>query len=312
MALGIKNTTPAQQGKLLGRVVEWPWALLALWLVASVLFLGRALAGRFERPLPMLVLLAVAAVIALITVAVRLLLRGSWVNSVILPRTTPDWLAQFMPSLAAIILAVGFTVAGAPPTGLVFLWIIVAAEIFFGAAGPWTWPLLQRRRWRAKEDRGAVVPERPRGTLNDSPTVPAAHETNSTSVTDRVSSGHDSDSGAQEEPNDELPWLWHEATALQELRYMSLPEQGICVAGSQRVTIPAAQQTSVVHTVFYPPFSDVPEISIELQEPYTVTIKPAQILPQGVRWEIRAEQTSDQPREVQWAFSAVCAKDPRG
>lgn len=104
---------------------------------------------------------------------------------------------------------------------------------------------------------------------------------------------------------DELPWLWHEATALQELRYMTLPEQGLCVAGSQRVTLPAAQQTAVVHTVFHPPFAAPPIVTVELQEPDAVSIKAAQILPHGIRWELRAEQPNDQPREVQWAFSAA-------
>ncbi len=113
-------------------------------------------------------------------------------------------------------------------------------------------------------------------------------------------------------PNAELPWLWQEDTALQELRYMTLPETGLCVAGSQRVLLSAAQPTAVVHTVFHPPFAAQPLITIELQEPESVAIKAAQILPQGVRWELRAEQPSDKPREVRWAFTATCTSDPSG
>ena len=297
------GTTPtstfAQRGNSLGGFVAWRWGLLAVWLAASALFLGRAIAGRFPQTLPSLGLIVVAIVCMLITIELRALLRGSWYASVTAPRSSTEWLGQFLPTLGAIFLATGLTVAGAHPTGLTLLWVLIAAEAVFGAGGPWTF--LRIRRWfvLVQADRGTVILDHPRGLLHEMTLAePVARE---------VDSNQDESAAT-----DELPWLWQEATALQELRYISLPEQGLCVAGAQRMTLPAAQQSAVVHTVFHPPFAAAPVVTLEMQEPDTVAIKAAQILPHGIRWELRAEQSDEHPREVQWAFSACCARDLRG
>jgi hypothetical protein len=285
--------------------------LLALWLATSALFLGRAIAGHFERPLPSLGLIAVAMVIVGIAVGIRALLRGSLTNCMVGPRTSREWLAQVLPSLAVIFLAVGFTVAGAYVTGVVFLWIFVAAEGLFGAAGPWTLALLQRWFGTERTDRGTIVLDHPRGVIKQETLAkPVKHELQDEVLLEPVAYALENDTDQETETNDELPWLWQDTTALQELRYMTLPEGGLCVAGSQRVSLPATQQTTVVHTVFYPPFAAAPVITIELQEPETVAIKTAQVLTHGVRWELRMEQASDHAREVRWAFNATCTSDP--
>lgn len=296
MSSGIPSTTPiAQRGISLGDFVAWRWAMLALWLAASSLFLGRAIAGHFSRPLSSLGLTAFAVIASVIVLELRTLLRGRWPASITAPRTSTEWLAQLLPTLGAIFLAVGFTVAGAHPTGLVLLWILVAAEALSGTGGPWTLPRIHR--WFVRDDAPGphfVHPQPPDDPL----------ESKSTALAEPVAREAVSDDD-ESEATDGLPWLWQEATALQEFRYMTLPEQGLCVAGSQRVTLPAAQQTVVVHTVFHPPFAATPLVTLEMQEPDRVTIKAAQILPHGIRWELRAEQPADQPREVQWAFSAA-------
>jgi len=316
MAIGIKKSSTTQRGNPLGRVVEWRWGLLTLWLGASALFLGRAIAGRFDRPLSSVGLIAVVMVVVVLTLAIRSLLRGSMANSIALPQTAGDWFAQALPTLAAIFLAVGFTVAGAHVTGLVFLWILVAAEVLLGAAGPWTLALLQRWLGRSEEDRGTIVLDHPRGTINDAAPAPSMVQEQQAAQIKPLIAELTNDLDEETGSNEELPWLWQDDTALQELRYMTLPEIGMCVAGSQRALLAAAQLTAVVHTVFYPPFAAPPLITIELQEPETVAIKAAQILPQGVRWELRAEQLSDKPREVRWAFTATSKEevdpDPSG
>ena len=115
------------------------------------------------------------------------------------------------------------------------------------------------------------------------------------------------------EMNDELPWLWQEPAARQELRYLVLDDVGTVVTGSQRATLPAGQLTAIVHTVFHPPFDAVPEVTIDMQEPDGVTIKAAQVLPHGIRWELRGD-AAENSRDVQWAFSASATtiRDPRG
>lgn len=291
---GRTPTTPtfAQRGNSLGDFVAWRWGLLALWLAASSLFLGRAIAGRFPQPLSSLGLIAVAVVMLTLTTELRVLLRGSWNASITAPRSRTEWLTQFLPTFGAILLACGFTVAGAHPTGLVLLWILIAAEALFGAGEPWT--MLRVRRWlvRDQADRGTIILDHPRRLIQE--------QTLAEPVVPEIVSNED-----ESAIDDELPWLWQETTALQELRYMTLPEQGSCVAGSQRMTLPAAQQSAVVHTVFHPPFAAAPIVTLEMQEPDTVTIKAAQILPHGIRWELKAEQPADVPCNVQWAFSAV-------
>ncbi len=139
MAIGIKNSSTTQRGNPLGRVVEWRWGLLTLWLGASALFLGRAIAGRFDRPLSSVGLIAVVMVVVVLTLAIRSLLRGSIANGMALPQTAGDWFAQSLPTLAAIFLAVGFTVAGPHVTGLVFLWSLVQRKYCWGLPGLGRW-----------------------------------------------------------------------------------------------------------------------------------------------------------------------------
>ena len=154
MAIGTKSSAaPAQRGNSLGRVVEWRWALLSLWLAGTVLFLVRAIAGYFLRPLSSLGLIAVAVVAVIIAIELRIALRGGWQAMNTPPDSTATWLAQLLPSLGLIFLATGFTVAGAHPTGLTIMWVLVAAELAFGAAGPWTMPMIQRWLTRSKVDR---------------------------------------------------------------------------------------------------------------------------------------------------------------
>lgn len=299
------DTTPtfAQRGNSLGDFVAWRWGMLALWLAASAIFLGRAIAGRFPRALPSLGLIAVAIIVVTLTLGLRALLRGTWIATITVPQSTTAWLAQFLPTVGAILFAVGFTVAGAYATGLSLLWVIVASEVLFGVAGPWTVPRFRRWLGLDREDRGTVIIDHPR-KLNPKQTLAEPEAPKSASLTDPVLR-ETAPNDDEPEDDDELPWLWQEATALQELRYISLPEAGLCVIGSQRLTLPSAQQTAAVHTVFHPPFADAPVVTLEMQEPETVTIKAAQILPHGIRWELRAEQPAEDAREVQWAFSAA-------
>jgi len=308
MAIGTKSSaTAAQQGNSLGRVVEWRWGLLSLWLAGTSLFLARAIACRFPRPLSSLGLIAVGVVAIILAIGLRILLRGRWQASATAPKSRLDWLAQLLPTLGLVLLVTGFTVAGSYPTGLVLLWVLAAGEAAFGAGGPWTLPLVRRWFVRGQAAAGTVIVDQPR-SLNRKEAL-ALSET----LAEPVARGVVAES-AEPATADELPWLWQESTALQELRYMTLPEQGLCVAGSQRFLLPAAQTVAVVHTVLHPPFDAVPTVTLEMQEPDTVAIKAAQILPHGIRWELRAEQPADHPREVQWAFSAssTTTRDPRG
>jgi hypothetical protein len=297
------TSTFAQRGNSLGDFVAWRWFMLALWLVASALFLGRAIAGRFPDALPSLGLIAVASIGVLITIGLRALLRGDWRASVATPRSASDWCGQLLPSLGNVLLATGFSVAGAYATGLSLLWVIVAVELFCSATGPWTQPQIRRLFGLGQADHGTVLVEDSRGLIPEQklaePMAPQSAALGDSVVRETFS---DDDESAE---HDELPWLWQEATALQELRYISLPEAGLCVTGSQRLTLPAAQHTAVVHTVFYPPFAAAPAVTLEMHEPDTVTIKAAQILPHGIRWELKSEQGAEGACEVQWAFSAI-------
>ncbi len=232
-----------------------------------------------------------------------------------IPLMPTEWFAQLLPTLGMILLAIGFSVAGAYPTGLVLLWVIVAGETLFGAGGPWTIPLIRRLLRIDQPDSGTTLLDYPRGKI-DAETLaePVAPGRSTETLAESVALVKDQEPSAEEaELDEELPWLWQDATALQELRYMTLPESGLCIAGSQRVTLPAAQQIAVVHTVFHPPFDTVPTVTIEMEQPETVTIKAAQVLPHGIRWELRTASMLEKSQQVQWAFIATTtAADPRG
>lgn len=294
---------------MLGRFVDWRWLLLALWLFGSSLFFGRAVSGRFVRPLPSYGLIALAVIAVIIALELRMLLRGSWRACQRLPSSRGDWFALLLPTLGVVLLATGLTVAGAYPTGLVLLWVLVAMEAIFGAGGPWLLPRVQQGFGRPQADYSPALRESKRGTTAEKPwQEPTAREDTTLKQPESVNLICRE---TESESNDELPWLWQEATALQELRYMTLPEQGLCVAGSQRVMISPTQTVAVVHTVFHPPFDAAPLVTLEMQQPDAITIKAAQVLPHGIRWELRAQQPTEQAREIQWAFTASSAANLR-
>jgi hypothetical protein len=314
MAIGINNTTPTQRGFSLGRVVEWRWGLLTLWLTGTAIFLARALAGFFTHPLTSLSLSSVGLVSVIVAMELRSLLRGNYQASSTLPQSPNAWLAQLLPSSGVLLLAMGFSVAGAHLTGLVVFWTLVAAEILFGAARPWTLPLLRQLMRRDHTAYGKKVLEHPQKTVEpEPPPKPLAlvHASLERAMPANLVTADLEAAGTEPDFDAEFPWLWHEATALQELRHMTLPDSGLCVTGSQRHTLLATQQIAVVHTVFHPPFDAVPTVTIEMQEPEDVTIKAAQILPHGIRWELRVVSPLEEAQQVQWAYIAATPQVPK-
>ncbi len=77
------------------------------------------------------------------------------------------------------------------------------------------------------------------------------------------------------------------------------------VHGWMRVEFGPGQRTANVHLAFCPPFARAPHVSVEQSDGPEVRIKTAQVLPFGVRFDLKLQRSADAPGRVILRFSAV-------
>jgi hypothetical protein len=66
----------------------------------------------------------------------------------------------------------------------------------------------------------------------------------------------------------------------------------------------AGQRTGSIHVAFCPPFAAVPEVEVEQIDGPEARIKTAQLLPYGVRLDLKLAAASEEPTSVLLQFSA--------
>ncbi|MDX1961941.1 MAG: hypothetical protein SFX18_02230 [Pirellulales bacterium] len=273
---------------------RWAWGLLAAWLGLACLLWLRRIAGAFSTPLTWREYLLLALLWPLCSVGLRLGLRG-WTNSIPLPGKDRALAAQLLPSVGLALLGAAVTY-GTSALGITLLWVAIGSEILLGAAGPWTLPWLSRRPLVQRIRRRILdlTPE------TASPLVNSAHE---------ITAGTESTEYPQvteqilEIADDERPWLWSEPAATQEQRRLRLENGQEVIVGSVRVILDATQELAWAHVAFCPPLCTVAEVEIEMQEPAAAKIKTAQVLPQGIRFEVKLPLAAT-TREVVWSYAA--------
>ena len=85
---------------------------------------------------------------------------------------------------------------------------------------------------------------------------------------------------------------------------------GEAVAGTLRADFRAGERTVYAHIGFCPPLAQTPQIEFEQTDGPEATIKLAQVLPHGARFDVRLQRASDETVRVELAFHAV-GKEPQ-
>jgi hypothetical protein len=90
----------------------------------------------------------------------------------------------------------------------------------------------------------------------------------------------------------------------QQLTRSTTAQGGEVLCGTLRLDLAAGQRTGNLHVAFCPPFAGTPEIAAQQVDGPEARIKIAQLLPYGVRMDIKLVGPSDEPAGVLVQFTA--------
>ncbi len=197
--------------------------------------------------------------------------------------------------LSLIVLAASMTLPGSSPVDIGAMWVIL-----FISEG-WAW--LRRWRFVSPFSPPSFSPRRPRRAffqprraLNLPPETagaaanlpawpPGAKKTEATApeATDIVARF------------DELPLP---ADVEQQLQRTVDAQGDVVISGRIQQKFVPNQRTAAVHIAFCPPLAAVPEVKVEQVDGTEATVKIAEVLPLGVRIEVRLRRAAKEPQHV--------------
>jgi hypothetical protein len=242
------------------------FSLLAL---GGVVILARRLSGSLAAPLSFGTLLACACLLA----AAALLFRAMFQPPAWARQRWGEYLFCALPSGVLLLWAIGLSAPGTGG-GSIALWGVLLLE------EGWSWGQLRRRTPVALPmlARPSHLAELPR---------PVAAELGQ-AVTDLESLDEEND------PD--------EAICQQVVRRRE-PDGSETIAGWLRAAVPAAARHATAHVAICPPFEGLPECFAEQMDGPPAQIKVAQVLPHGVRFEIKLDEPSAVASDVLVEFS---------
>jgi hypothetical protein len=273
------------------RLAYWFSFLLAATLaLCAFLILGRRLAGALHEPLSLIPIAAAAAIAALLAAGSRLPL------SAILGANR--WAALSMGWLPAVLLAIfvgALSVPGTSAAALAIAWSIVAVE-----------ELLAWRRFRIVARR-RVVPAAPRslqGTLDQLLTEPLEPRPRSPLAVSRVAALPAAAPPPLTPPTLAPPSAAFSSEVVQQSTRSRLANGTDRLSGWLQMSLATGERNATAHIAFCPPFFETPRISLRQTAGPAGRIRAVQILPHGVRLELKLDFSPRQPQRVPVEFVA--------
>ena len=275
------------------RIDGIPWASLGRWaagaalgllICAALVIVQRRLAGALENPLDAAALLCTG----LLAVTAAGGIRVGWhFQPAKRVAARADWTVMLSTSAALIAFGAALCTAGTPIVGPAVFWTLLAAEEGWAwywfvsrRVGPIPWPVLHVPRWNRPPK---PAPQAARGgpALHAPRRPVAAGEIPSEDVTQQLMRSRAAD-GTEE------------------------------LSGWLRPAFAAGQRTGSIHVAFCPPFAGTPELAVEQIGGPEARIKTAQLLPYGVRLDLKLAAAADQPTTVLLQFSARTTREKTG
>ncbi len=282
--------------------------LLPLLGLAGGMFVWRRLAGALHEPLDAWSLATTAVVLATSSGAVRVLGRGYWGRDA----SSRPWLAALiLLGPTAAIAAAGFSlsVPGTSFAGLAVLWGVLAMGELAGLVfGSFAACLPGWKTCSIREDEHAVVncdvyePVASPSTVDRRLRFDAAHEPSAPAVEQAPPLETDAGLNASLDAAtfDETP----DQQLTQQIVRMQAPDGTETMSGRVRASFLPGQRTASVHLAFCPPFSSVPTVEVEQVDGPPGRIKTVQLLPYGVRFDLKLFKDAEEPLGVLLQFSA--------
>ena len=179
------------------------------------------------------------------------------------------WGILLLPGICLIMLGIAVSSPEVSPTAFVLTWLIICAEEGFQ---------LYRQRanlrwpWRSRPAQRAVSNHRPPDTAVEQ----LAAEDLAANVTQSIVRTRDDDAEA--------------------------------ISGTLRADFQTGERTVYTHIAFCPPLAGLPQIEVEQTDGPDATIKVAQILSHGARFDVRLHSAPNEPTQVELAFHAFAAE----
>ena len=259
-------------------------AALGLLICAALVIAQRRLAGALENPLDVAALLSTGLLAVTAAGGIRVGWHCQPAKSV---AARADWTVMLSTSAALIALATALCTAGTQIAGLAVFWTLLAAEEGWAwywfvshRVGPIPWPVLHVLRW-------------------DRPQKPAPHAA-------RV--GPAWHAPRRPVAADEIP----SEDVTQQLMRSRAADGAEELSGWLRPAFAAGQRTGSIHVAFCPPFAGAPELVVEQIGGPEARIKTAQLLPYGVRLDLKLNAAGEQAASVLLQFSAQAGARGKG
>jgi hypothetical protein len=250
--------------------------LLGLLGAAALVMVTRRLAGALPYPLDPAPLLAVGASVVIAVFAIRL----GWPAHPSAGSTSwTTWLAMIGTSLAAMVFAASVCARGTHVVALLAFWTLLVLE------EGWAWQRILRRPTRDAPRRIWRLWRR------DRPSMPARHAARASAAVPTAQLPKSSD----ELPPDDV---------VQHLIRSRAKDGSDTLAGFARIAFAPGQRTGSIHVAFCPPFARTPELSLEQRDGPDARIKTAQLLPYGVRLDLKLAAEAEQRISVLLQFEA--------
>lgn len=250
-------------------------AVFAMLVAAAATVVFRRLAGALVEPLQPAALLIAGALIAGATAVVRV----GW------SRTKPRdcWMMMGITSLAAMSLFAALCLPGTSSA------MIAAAGLMLAAEESCFWFRAIRR---ARNRRPVAVDVESQESVGVDMTDRGASD----SENPLTESNYDETLGFETMPGNEVT---------QQIIRARTAEGGEIVTGRLRACFSAGQRTGSVHLAFCPPLDSTPRVEIEQLEGPSARIKTAQVLPYGIRLDVKLASACDKPMDILMQLSAI-------
>ena len=250
---------------------------MALLTGVAVLLVARRASGALVTPLSVEGLLGAAVLLTLAAATIQHLGR--------LAQPRPSDSAGFrimilLPLLPALAAAISLSVPATPAGTLAVFWCLLVAALSCST----------------------LVVLRPAG---------GSHSSDSVAVESDVASGGSGEPSSPAVPfAEELPdslEVGDLAVSQQLVRAVDAEGVDIC-RGRLHADFAGGQRTATLHVAFCPPFRQTPEIECEQADGAEVDVKQTQVLPSGMRLELRLAVASNQPKDAVIEFCATVAE----
>ncbi len=261
---------------------QWRQGIIAafagLFISIALIFAWRRLSGALVNPLSAVLLIPSGLLAGMWVWGIRTLWRGSFARQ---GSSQGEMLLDIFLGASLLIFAAALTLPGANAWATAFFWL------FLGAEEIWAWRARAARLiTRLRGKKGSFRSHRIDPAQPILPHVGPA-KTESAAVADFLTSPH--------QPAKEV--------TQQLVRSMAVDGSEV-VSGWLRLDFAPGQRMGNIHVAFCPPFAQTPELTVSQLDGPQSRIKIAQLLPYGIRLDLKLITFIDEPASVLLQFTA--------